>query len=182
MDEQQNSISALGNRLKQMFEEKEWDQLAEAVGLEQIWFLYAPMSGAEAIALARKTFDAAHELELGLVRIIRSETVGDVSRGTYTCRLGWYDDAQVKQTELDFDLHLGFRADGPVRLAYLGVTRADPFAPSPREEAPAQPAQAIPLITAPPVAAGGSTVMVYVPVLLPAEAAQSLLRNARQEG
>ena len=163
----ENTVSAVGNRLRLLFQERRWAELRQLVALENIWYLHSPLTADEAVALAERSFASASELELELVRIVRSELENGVAKGTYTCRLGWWEEKKLKQSELDFDVHIGFHVEGAVRVAYLGVTRADPFWPSKRPEAT--------------VAGENGQVTVYVPVLVPAGAAQSWLRGAPQE-
>jgi hypothetical protein len=178
------TIGALGNRLKALFEEKRWRELGEELALPTVWFLHAPKTMAEALELAAEVLGGASEVELSLVRVLRSESgAGGAARGSYTCCLAWLEPAGWKQQEVQFDLHLGFEQDGGGRwkLAYLGVTPAAPeMAPPPAggEERPG----ILPGLAGADAAPGGEPVMVYVPVFLPPETVQALLRGARREG
>ena len=178
------TIGALGNRLKALFEEKRWRELGDELALPTVWFLHAPKTMAEALELAAEVLDGASEVELSLVRVLRSESeAGGAARGSYTCCLAWLEPAGWKQQEVQFDLHLGFEQDGGGRwkLAYLGVTPAAPeMAPPPvgGEERPG----ILPGLAGADAAPGGEPVMVYVPVFLPPETVQALLRGARREG
>jgi hypothetical protein len=198
------TIGALGNRLKALFEGKRWRELGEGLDLGAIWFLQAPKSMAEALALAEEVLGGASEVDLSLVRILRSDGSESEAGGSYTCCLAWLETESFEHHEVQFDLHLGFRrgsddgdgrGDGEQRwrLAYLGVTPATPeMAPAPGGEAePAGPASRedggspIPWPAEPggaPEPAAGDPVMVYVPVLLPTETVQALLRGARRKG
>jgi len=187
------TIGALGDRLKALFEEKRWRELGEELALPTVWFLHAPKTMAEALELAAEVLDGASEVELSLVRVLRSESeAGGAARGSYTCCLAWLEPAGWKQQEVQFDLHLGFEQDGGRRwkLAYLGVTPAAPeMAPPPADRPEADRSAGaeerpgiLPGLAGAAGAPGDEAVMVYVPVFLPPETVQALLRGARREG
>lgn len=201
------TVSDIGNQIKAHFEKKEWPALGELLQLQSLWFVYQPLSVPEALAMAQEVLGGAEEVEVTLLRIVRTESTDAQSRGSYQCRLGWFEPAKLKQQEVSFDLHLGFQLKPEVKLEYLGITEASPEpslpveepAPASKEAAPVVPAAAaapagsapvpvmpglppgaVPLaIPAMPAAEGGgeASVMVYVPMLVPASAVQANLRR-----
>lgn len=192
--ESQETVAALGNRIKSLFESKQWSALGQCLPFPTLWFVYQPLSIPEAQAMADKVLRDAQDIEVSLLRILRTESSDTTSRGSYLCRLGWFEPGALKQHEVSFDLHLGFRTKPDVRLEYFGITQASPEPSLPVEEPAAeQPAPRaadasaaavqLPLgvLAGSPVTSGAADapVMVYVPVLVPASVAQGLVRGAR---
>lgn len=189
------TVSDVGNQLKTLFEGKQWPALGELLKeAAQRWYVYQPISVPEALAMAEEVLGAAEDIELTLLRIVRTESTEAHSRGSYQCRLGWFEPAGLKQQEVSFDLHLGFQLKPEVKLEYLGITEAsqepelpsEELAPAQKDVAPAAaplPAGAVPFIAgavpAPLAGAEGSEapVMVYVPLVVPASAVQAHLRK-----
>ena len=184
-----DSVGALGEHLKALFVNQQWTALAECLREAPIWCVDAPLSVAAAMDLAARVLEGAEDVELTLLRILKSEQNGQHPSGSYLCRLGWYDPKRVKQEEVNFDLHLGFDVSSGVRVRYIGVTAASPeptLAEPAGPAATAAPATAAPVETplqpgAFAVASGAETVMVYAPLLVPASALRTLLGGAVRE-
>jgi hypothetical protein len=185
------TVSDVGNQIKMLFEGRQWPALGELLKeAAQLWYVYQPISVPEAMAMAEETLRGAEDIELTLLRIVRTESTEAHSRGSYQCRLGWFEPAGLKQQEVSFDVHLGFQLKPEVKLEFLGVTEASPEPELPSEEtekeaaapapAPAAlPAGAVPFIAGavPAVEGSEAPVMVYVPLLVPASAVQAHLRK-----
>lgn len=181
------TVSDIGNQIKALFEGRQWAALGDFLQLSSVWFVYQPLSVPEALAMAEKVLRGAQEVEVTLLRIVRTESTETHSRGSYQCRLGWFEPAALKQQEVSFDLHLGFSLKPEVKLEYLGITEASPEPSLPEEPAP--PKQEATAAPAPVLVAGAPSpapaaegadapVMVYVPVLMPASAVQAHLRKS----
>jgi len=180
------TVGALGESMRENFENKRWDELRRLLSVESLWLLSHPIDLDEAIATAADLLDDAEEIELTLLRILNSETSEAECRGSYLCRLGWYEPASTKQHEVSFDLHIGFRTDGVVRLCHLGFTQATPEPEIP-SAAPAEGTTAasniwIPSGRAALSVAGTDAVTVYVPVSVPAKTLSKLLHSSEGEG
>jgi hypothetical protein len=173
------AIQAYGRELRLLFEAQKWDELGKHFRIPFVWLMDRPLSVAEALALAAQRLDGSRDLEISILRIVKSETSPTLPHGSYTCCLSWMSADTFEQQEVQFDLHIGFeRPDGNWRIAFLGATRTIPEqAPFPQDDAPA---------TAPaePKAEGNGPVpsagyaLVYVPAWVPRDALH-LLAGAR---
>jgi len=172
------NVADVGNQIKTLFEGKKWAALGDLLKLPSLWYVYQPLSVPEALAMAERVLRDAQEVEVTLLRIVRTESSDGYSRGSYQCRLGWFEPSPLKQQEVSFDLHLGFRTQPEAKLEYLGITEASPEPSLPAEEpAKAPPREAA--APAPLVPEGASPeVTVYVPVRLPASLVQAHLRKS----
>src|SRR4051794_30458571 len=93
--------------------------------------------------MAEEVLGGAEDVELTLLRIVRTESTEAHSRGSYQCRLGWFEPAGLKQQEVSFDLHLGFQLKPEVKLEFLGITEASPEPELPTEEPEPAPAASV---------------------------------------
>lgn len=167
-----HSINALGHRLKDLFQAKQWRQLGAELGMSTLWYFDEPLRIDEALARAEAQLHDSQELEVRLERILSSTASESATNGSYTCYLMWVEAATWQQREEEFDLHLGFRKeDERWHLSYLGITAATPDEVPFPEDAPDASTENGP----PPRQPNADHVLVYVPAWLPRHMAQMLL-------
>jgi hypothetical protein len=184
------SVNALGLHLRRAFQERRWREVADLFAFDRLWAFDAPLAKDAACDWADKRFAKVRDLEVSLVRVLRTLASEDEPSGSYTCCLLWIDEDTWEQHEVEFDLHLGFGrdADGRWQVAHLGLTPPTPEDMPELDEGPAQgfvPA-AVPgahdglsLFAGAERPAGNGQVVVYVPVSMAPAAARALLDRER---
>jgi len=116
-------LGALG-RLRRLFQAKRWSELAEAMGAGPIWAFDRPLPPAECVRLLAEVFGPAEDLSLLVTGNRPRASGGGEIRSTFQCCVLWGEAGSWEERELEFDLHLGSRADGAGAwcVSYLGFS------------------------------------------------------------
>ena len=180
-------------KIRKALESKDWQGLRQLIPLERIWAFQRPMRAERGFHSLEILFEHARDLHLQIDRVQKSENDGEVAHLSCSCCLMWTDASTWEQNEFELDVHLGLGVgEGAGTVRYLGLTIVTPeelnFVQNDTRKGAAndrsEPTRVAPAsaVGAAPVAGGlpgtGNHVMVYMPVLMPRDAARNLLQGS----
>lgn len=180
-------------KIRKALESKDWQGLHQLIPLERIWAFQRPMLAERGFHSLEILFEQARDLHLQIDRVQKSENDGEVAHLSCSCCLMWTDESSWEQNEFEFDVHLGLGVGEEAgTVEYLGLTIVTPeelnFVQNDTKKGAAKDRSDAKRTFAPTVAGAasgpgklpgtGDHVMVYMPVLMPRDAARSLLHGS----
>lgn len=130
-------IDELVPRIRSAVEEKDWQTLAEAIGLDSVFIEGHPQKVTDIVERLHGLTTNLCDFEGVLLRVSKHEILDDSARFSFRFRVMWNSCDDWEDHDLYVDTHAGYtRTPAGWKLEYLSLSRAYPQT----EQAPAKPA------------------------------------------
>ncbi len=121
--EQTSRIHELVTQFKYDIEHKDWDKL-KSILPPSIWLIDRSVSSEELISTIEKKLEDADDIELSLIKLLKTELTETGAQFSATCQLFYNEKETWQEKEENFDLHMGFSNGETSQISYMGITSA----------------------------------------------------------